>query len=557
MTESAPTGSAPAATDDLGQVEYDLIVVGGGVTGAACLRDAALRGLNALLIERDDFAAGTSSRSSKMIHGGLRYLETYQFKLVREGVKERELSLKLAPHLTHLVPHLYAIFEGDSYGLGMLNFALTFYDGFSGQWRQRRHHMLNKAAVLKLEPGLNPVGLRGAGLYYDALTDDARFTLDTVKSGVEHGATVLNHTTVTGLVRDGQRVVGVTTSNNLTGATQTYRAKVVVNATGPWTAGLVSQEYGRPAAKLRPSKGVHIVFDRRDFPLQHVIFLRSPDDGRVTWPTPSLEEDRVYVGTTDTDYDGDPDQVEPTEADIQYLLNVANHTMPDAKLDASHIIGSWAGLRPLVAPAPGTSVGNTSREHRVETGPGGMITVSGGKLTSNRVMGQHVVDEAMKALGRPATRYLADVTPISGGDAAGLATVAKTPADVPDDVWARWVRRCGANAQAILARWRADEANRQVIGARHLTVAEIKYAIDKEYCATLEDLLVRRTSLFFWDPDGGLAEVGAIADLMGDLLGWTPQQRRQQVADYAVKVTRHRSGYQVPAAVRTYVEATR
>jgi len=544
------------ATDWQSDTEFDLVIVGGGVTGAACLRDAVLRGLNALLIERDDFAAGTSSRSSKMIHGGLRYLETYQFKLVREGVKERELSLTLAPHLTHLVPHLYAIYDGDSYGLGMLNFALTFYDAFSGQWRQRRHRLLNKTGVLELEPGLNPAGLRGAGLYYDALTDDARFTLDLVKSATEHGGQVLNHTAVTGLVREGERVVGVQTRDSLTGATGVYRAKVVVNATGPWTGTLVAEEYGQPAARLRPSKGVHIVFDRRDFPLRHVIFLRSPDDGRVTWPTPSLEEDRVYVGTTDTDYDGDPDRVEPTEADIRYLLNVANHTMPDAKLDESHIIGSWAGLRPLVAPAPGTSVGNTSREHRVETGPGGMITVSGGKLTSNRVMGKHVVDTVMSVLGRPASRYLADVTPISGGDAAGLARVSQPPADLPKEIWARWVRRYGANAESLLAVWRADEANRRIVGARNLTVAEIEYAIEAEYCATLEDLLVRRTSLFFWDPDGGLAKIGAIADLMGDRLGWTGEQRRRQVADYAAKVARHRPGYQVPDAVGKYVEVT-
>ena len=520
---------------------YDLIVVGGGVTGAACARDAALRGLSVLLLERTDFAAGTSSRSSKMIHGGLRYLETYQFKLVREGVRERELSLKLAPHLTHLTPHLYAVYEADTYGLGMLNFALTFYDAFSGQWRQRRHRLLDKPAVLAIEPRLNPNGLLGAGLYYDALTDDARYTMDLITSATANGAVVRNHTAVTGLLRDHTRVTGVRCVDGLTGTEHTYRARVVVNATGPWTGGLVAQEYGQPAAKLRPSKGVHIVFDRADFPLNHVIFLRSPDDGRVTWPTPALEEDRVYVGTTDTDYTGDPDRVEPTDADITYLLNVANHTMPDAHLTTAHIVGAWAGLRPLVAPAPGTTVGNASREHRVETGPGGMITISGGKLTSNRVMAKHVVDQVMGALKRPAVRYTADLVPLSGGNPAVLAQVRRMhPETVPAGLWDRWVRRYGGNATALLAVWEAHPSNRVMVGPRQLSLAEIKYAVRSEMAVTLEDLMVRRTSLFFWERDGGLRRINAIAGVMSGLLDWSDAEMDRQIEQYAALVRRHR-----------------
>ncbi|MDR1077142.1 MAG: glycerol-3-phosphate dehydrogenase/oxidase [Propionibacteriaceae bacterium] len=540
----------PAELAQLVDQEYDLIVVGGGVTGAACARDAALRGLKVLLLEKDDFAAGTSSRSSKMIHGGLRYLETYQFKLVREGVKERELSLSLAPHLTRVAPHLYMVYEGDSYGLGMLNFALTFYDIFSGQWRRRRHHMLSPKAVLAREPHLNPQGMKGAGLYYDVLTDDARFTLDVVKAAVEEGAVALNHALVSDLVKEGDRVVGVVVSDQLSGASHRFRGKAVVNATGPWTGRLAAREYGCEAAKLRPSKGVHLVFDKKDFPLGTVVFLRSPDDGRVTWPAPSIEPDRVYVGTTDTDYEGDPDQVEPTERDIQYLLNVANHTIPDAHLDASHIVASWAGLRPLVAPAPGTSVGKTSREHKVEVGPGGMVTISGGKLTSNRVMGRHVVDTVVSGWGLTARPYSADRRPISGGrpEAIAQAQADLAASDVPAAIQERWTRYYGSNIEGLLAEWRADPSHRVEIAPRQISVAEVRYCVAQEGCRTLDDLMTRRTSLFFWDRDGGLTAIAELADLMGDLLGWTPERRRREIADYSAKVRRHRPGYQPPAA---------
>jgi glycerol-3-phosphate dehydrogenase len=551
-----PQPQLPGRTDlaALTAKEFDVLVVGGGVTGAACARDAALRGLDVLLLERHDFASGTSSRSSKLIHGGVRYLETYQFKLVAESLRERELSLKLAPHLTRVEPFLYLVYDGDDYGLGMLNFALTFYDIASGEFRARRHHMLNAQQVLAREPGLNPRGLRGGGLYFDVLTDDARLTLDLVKGAAEQGANVVNHIQVTGLIRVGQRVAGVRAQDLLTNQPYDFHARTVVNSTGPWVGQLVAEEYGAPAAKLKPSKGVHLVFDKKDFPLNTPVFLRSPDDGRVTWPTPALEEDRVYVGTTDTEYVGDIDRVEPDERDITYLLNVANHTLPDAHLDESHIIGSWAGLRPLIAPAPGTTVGKASREHKVERGPGGMVTISGGKLTSHRVMAQHVIDQVVKALGLPTGPYLADQVPLSGGAQPALVHARRALAALPAPrpLTNRWLRYYGANAVKILTLWEADPANRPEIGARGLTPAEIRYAVAAEYCQSLDDLMVRRTSLFFWDPDGGLQEIDAIADLLAELLGWTADRRASEIAAYIDLVARHRPGYNVPVGLAHY-----
>ena len=529
--------------EDLVDALFDLVVIGGGITGAATARDAALRGLSVLLVEKDDFAAGTSSRSSKLIHGGLRYLQTYQFGLVAESLRERERMLELAPHLTEVRPFLYLLYRGYPESRFLLNLGLTFYDAASGQWRKRRHRMLSARQVREREPHLASDGLLGAGLYYDVLTDDARLTVDTAKGAAEAGATLLNHAAVTGLVIERGRARGVTVTDRLTGETFDVHARQVLNATGPWTDRTRALEAGGSASgRLRPTKGVHIVVRKSDFPLNTAVFLRSPDDNRVVWPTPSLEDDVVYIGTTDTDYTGDPDAVEPDESDVRYLLNVANRTIPEARLTEAHVVGSWAGLRPLVAPEPGTSTSNTSREHVITTGPTGMLTISGGKLTSNRVMAKHLVDAALKELKIPAMTYSADAVPVSGGapfDRAGFVRRAGA-AGVPTDAAALWARRYGSNAPRLLSLWEADAQARQVIGPRLLSRAEVRYCVREEMCRGLADLLVRRTSIFFWDAAGGLEHIDEIAAELGAALGWTPEQRDAEIDAYRALVTAHR-----------------
>ena len=528
--------------DELARSEFDLVVIGGGITGAATARDAALRGLSVLLVEKDDFAAGTSSRSSKLIHGGLRYLETYQFTLVAESVREREALLRLAPHLTEVRPFLYLLYDGYPESPWLVNLGLTFYDAASGAWRKRRHTMLSAAEVLRREPHLRAEGLRGAGLYYDVLTDDARLTLDTAQGAAEAGAVLLNHAEVTGLVLEHGRCRGVTVTDAWTGTTVDVHARQVVSAAGPWTDRVRALEHGRPTGRLRPTKGVHIVLRKADFPLGTAVFLRSPDDNRVVWPIPSLQDDLVYVGTTDTDYDGDPDDVRPDPEDIAYLLRVANHAVPGRNLTEEHVVGSWAGLRPLVAPDPGTSTSNTSREHAITTGDTGLIAISGGKLTSNRVMARQLVDAVMRALGRPTSRRsLAAITPVSGalGGAASVRREAEA-VGVPDEIASAWVRRYGSNAHRLVALWRDDERNREVIGPRGLTRAEVVHAVRYELAGTLEDVLVRRTSLFFWDDEGGGSGIDAVADELAGLLGWSEERRAQEVARYRALVAAHR-----------------
>ncbi len=530
-----------ATPASLTETLFDLVVIGGGITGAATARDAALRGMSVVLVEKDDFASGTSSRSSKLIHGGLRYLETYQFRLVAEAVRERERMLRLAPHLTEVRPFLYLLYTGYPESKARLNLGLTFYDVASGSWRKRRHTMLSPAKVVEREPYLRTEGLLGAGMYFDVLTDDARLTLDTAHGAAEAGALLVNHATVTDLILDKGACRGVKVTDGFTGETFDVRARQVLNATGPWTDSTRALEHAPSTHRLRPTKGVHIVVKKSDFPLGTAVFLRSPDDNRVVWPTPSLEGDVVYIGTTDTDYQGDLDDVHPEPEDVTYLLNVANHTIPDAHLTEAHVVGSWAGLRPLIAPAPGVSAGNTSREHAITTGTTGMITISGGKLTSNRVMAKHLVDAAAKALGRKSPRRsLAARTPISGGAADVSTLPAALSASVPTDLAMLWHRRYGSNARKILTLWTTDARNHEVIGARSLTRAELVYAVEEEMVHSLQDLLVRRTSAFFWDVRGGLEGVERIADELGALLAWSPERRADEVVAYRALVLRHR-----------------
>jgi len=443
---------------------YDLIVIGGGITGVATARDAALRGLSVLLVEREDFAAGTSSRSSKLIHGGLRYLETYQFKLVAESLREREKTLTIAPHLTDAQQFLYLLYEGYPETRARLNLGLTFYDLAAGSVLKRRHQMLNADKVLVREPHLRAQGLRGAGLFWDVMTDDARLTIDVAKGAAAAGADLINHAAVTGLLIEDGQARGVTISDTLIGSTFDVHACQVVNATGPWTDQTRALESGKAAQTLRPTKGVHIVIKKSDFPLNTAVFLRSPIDNRVVWPTPSLEKDLVYIGTTDTDYKGSVDDVFPDPEDIHYLLDVANHVIPEARLTERHVVGSWAGLRPLLAPDPRVSAGNTSRGHVISEGVAGMLTISGGKLTSNRLMAEHLVDAVFQKLKKRRLKSTTGVVPISGADmvVAGRLVCDAKLAGVPPEIAKIWLHRYGSNAAVILTLWTLDPRVRQL-----------------------------------------------------------------------------------------------
>nr|WTB28561.1 glycerol-3-phosphate dehydrogenase/oxidase [Streptomyces sp. NBC_00830] len=527
--------------------EADLLVIGGGITGASVARDAAMRGLSVVLVDRDDFASGTSSRSSKLIHGGLRYLQTYQFKMVHESVREREVMMRIAPHLADLQPFMYLVYDGYPEGRALLNLGLTFYDAFSRAPLRRWHRMLGRDAVLRREPHLNPDGLKGAGLYHDALTDDARLVLDVLESASQAGALLGNHREVTGLIRAHGRVAGAEIVDRLTDEHMTVRAKTVVNAAGPWVDRVLGLENAPKRPTLRPTKGVHIVLRTEDFPLRTAVFLRSPSDSRVVWPTPAGDGRHIYIGTTDTEYNGSLDDVVGDEEDFAYLIEAANHTLPDAHIDSSHIVASWAGLRPLIAPAPGTSNSAASREHTITTGPSGMITAAGGKLTTARLMGAQIVDVVAGQLrDREGIRGLPQCTTgkvaISGGDKGDVfrAQQAVAAAPVPSEIGQRWLRRYGGNATDLARAAARDQQHGAPIGGSALTPAEIEHAVHRDMAMTVSDVLIRRTGSFFWSADGDTSVIDHVSDVLDAAYGYSPRQREQQQADYTRWVERNR-----------------
>jgi glycerol-3-phosphate dehydrogenase len=532
---------------------HDLLVIGGGITGAAAARDAAARGLSVALLEAGDFARGTSSRSSRLVHGGLRYLESGHFSLVFEASAERRRLLELAPHLVRPQPFLFPVFKGGPTSLFMLQAGMWLYDALALFRNIRRHRVLTPAQVRQEEPGLRQVGLEGAALYYDASVDDARLTLANARGAQQAGAVVLSHAEVSAfLPANGEGGAGVRVRDRLSGAECEVRARVLVNATGPWSDAV--RRLADPAAqpRLRPTRGVHLMVPRERLGSRHAITFQSPVDGRVMFVLPWGRH--CYVGTTDTDYAGPPGEVRADAADVAYLLRSANAVFPAAGLVAGDVVSTWAGVRPLLAPRKGAgSESATSREHEIWWDASGLLNIAGGKLTTYRVMAEQVVDRAARRLreqhgvesGSPATAHL----PLPGTPPgpwaafrAGVEAEARA-LGLPEGGGLRLADGYGEDALALLAAIRADPALSQPLlpGFGYLW-AEVSHAVREEMALALDDVLVRRLHLFYQARDGGLSVARAVAEHMAPLpgLGWDAAEVERQLEAYraAVEATR-------------------
>jgi glycerol-3-phosphate dehydrogenase len=380
--------------------EVDVVVIGGGITGAGIVRDAARRGLRVVLFEQNDIAYGTSSRSSKLIHGGLRYLESYEFSLVFESVSERRVILDLAPHLVNPLAFLFPVYQGARKSLRMISAGMWLYDGLALFRSPKRHKTLKPGEVAEEEPILRQEGLQGAPVYYDCSTDDARLTLETVIDAVRNGGIAVSWARVDALTKTEQgRVSGVVVRNIRDGSLREVKAHAVINATGPWTDDVLAMSGPRTSKMLRPTKGIHIVVERDRLPVEHAVVLFHPTDARVLFALPWGE--RTYVGTTDTDYDGLPGQEYATLEDVDYLIAAANHYFPNNRIHRDDVISTWSGLRPLIAPEAEVgdmSESQVSREHQIHIGEDGLITIAGGKLTTYRKMAKECVDTAVQIL---------------------------------------------------------------------------------------------------------------------------------------------------------------
>jgi glycerol-3-phosphate dehydrogenase len=480
--------------------ELELLVVGGGITGAGIALDAAARGFSVGLVERDDFAAGTSGRSSRLIHGGVRYLEQYEFGLVHEGLRERAILLRTAPHLVHAIPMYIPVpgFIGRAYR----NLGLTLYDGLATGRNIRWHHRVGPTEMARVCPGL---GAPTRGLkYMEARTDDARLTLEVVRTAAAHGALIANHAEVVGLLGEG-RVAGAKVVDRTTDEGLEVRARVVANAAGVWTSG-VQATAGVEPARLRPSKGVHLVFRPGAVDIRTGMVIPSGQgDGRwlflITWG------DRVYAGTTDTPYEGDLDEPTVDGGDLAYVVGAVANLFPS--VSERDVVASWAGLRPLLDRGE-RSTADLSRRHAISEDAPGLLTISGGKLTAYRAMAQDLVDVVQERLG---TRVASPTRAIPLGltspleETIGEAMAAAPSAGVSLDTARRMVLRFGDDWRVALAAIAEDPSlGEPAVEGLPVLRVELELARTREMALTEEDALIRRTRLRVMDET---ATVGA------------------------------------------------
>jgi glycerol-3-phosphate dehydrogenase len=477
---------------------FDVLVIGGGITGCGVARDAAMRGLKVVLLERDDFASGTSGRSSRLVHGGIRYLEHGQIHLVWESIRERQTLLRIAPHLVKPLAFTWPIYAGARVGKLKLSAGLFVYQLMAGR-HSRKASMLSARETLEREPSLADEGLTGGAVYYDARTDDARLTVANAVAARQLGATVLSHTRVTEILRNGQKATGAIATSQYSGEKREIRARVIVNAAGVWQNSLGSVSH--PGGS-RGSKGVHVGVPRERVGNREALTLISPVDGRVMFCLPAGPQ--AIIGTTDTWTDDAPEDVHASTGDLDYLLRSANAYFPHARLTPDDVVSAWAGIRPL-ANARDANPTKVSREHSIETDSAGVINVSGGKLTTYRSMAAEIVDRVQQALGMRSTRAPTDSVELPGADRE--LEIARLERERPS-------------------------LSKALVEGLPYTGAQLVYGVEREMAQTLSDLLIRRLHLAFETRDHGRSVAPAAAELVAPLLGWDDQARTARIREF-------------------------
>ncbi len=515
--------------------EFDLAVIGGGITGAGIARDAVMRGLKVALIEKTDFASGTSSKSSKMIHGGLRYLKQLDIGLVKESLAERENLLHLAPHLVHPAPYLIPIYSGWR-GRLELHLGLFGYDFLAGGSALGRHRNLSSEEVLREEPLLRQENLSGGFIYYDCLVNDARLTLAVVKSAHENGAVVSNYTQAIDLDTKKESLNKVRFKESLKGKEGVIRARVVIVAAGPWSNELL-RLCDHPGPALRPTKGVHLVFSKSRLRTNKIVVVPT-EDKRMMFVVPLGEY--AYVGTTDTDYTGSLDNVLVEAEDVRYILDALNQCFPSLNLGPADIVSTWAGLRPLLMEEGAPS--EVSRDHYISLYDDGVAVIIGGKLTTHRTMAKSLLDQLLEHYDhRLEDDYQPCRTaelPLVGGEMADFPSYLKAQSLGLKDRWGlsqttmeHLIHSYGRNHMEILALGLRDRKLLDPLGPGCRVIkAQAIYGVEDEMALTLADFMSRRTDLLHFNGDPGFAL--AAAKLMGRALGWNRARRKVEIRKY-------------------------
>jgi glycerol-3-phosphate dehydrogenase len=522
--------------------EFDLLVIGGGITGVGCALDAASRGLRTALVERDDFAAGTSSKSSKLIHGGIRYLQQREFALVYEGLRERQRALENAPHLVRVLPFLIPIFARD--GLidrrvaRALGGAMWMYDLTGGFRIHKLHQRISRDEALAHMPTLRRDNVAAAYLYYDARADDARLTLCIARTAATHGAVLANYATVTALLKgSGDAVRGARVSAD--GRDVDVRAGVVINAAGVWADEVRALDEGTHPQSIRPAKGIHIALPWERVRNDIAAIVPVPKDRRSVFVVPW--GDVTYVGTTDTDYDGPLDDPQCTPDDVDYLLRAVNQAFEEP-LHRDDVLGTWVGLRPLLRTASNERTADLSRRHKVRVSTSGVITITGGKLTTYRRMAADTVDQVARLVGRRHARSRTKHLRLLGGE--GFEPAPDTPEPSLHDHLAG---RYGTEADAVheLVRDDAALAEALVPGLPYVR-AEAIHAARHEMARTVDDVLSRRTRARLLARDASAEAALSVARLLAPELGWGEAEVTRQADAYRAAVARERDAVGLP-----------
>jgi glycerol-3-phosphate dehydrogenase len=491
----------------LTETEFDLLIIGGGITGAGIALDAASRGMKVALIEKNDFASGTSSKSTKLIHGGLRYLKQFDFWLVKEVGTERAIVHKLAPHLVIPEKMILPLIDGGTYGSWLTSFGLKVYDILAAVEGEDQRKMLDKEEALEKEPLLPKNILNGAGYYAEYRTDDARLTLEILKTALKYDAKIINYTEATQFIYEENRVVGATVRDNFTNESFDIKAKYVVNATGPWVDTLRQTNHTKTSKRLHLTKGVHLVVAHEKLPVKQAIYFDIPD-GRMMFAIPRGKV--TYFGTTDTNYQQDKDHVNTSLADAMYLISAVNNMFPDITISLEDVQSSWAGLRPLIH-EDGKSASELSRKDEIFVSDSELISIAGGKLTGYRKMAERVVNLVSKKFERrfeiKFKKIKTEEIILSGGEFANFSEVRSyidaihnriAEVDFNEKDAEYLIYNYGKQTDVILQKFDDLMEEDQ---AKKMIKAEVWFCIENEMACTPTDFFMRRTGRLFFDPN--------------------------------------------------------
>ncbi|MFD0868617.1 MULTISPECIES: glycerol-3-phosphate dehydrogenase/oxidase [Paenibacillus] len=516
--------------------KQDVLIIGGGITGVGTAWDASRRGLKTALVEMNDFAWGTSSRSTKLVHGGLRYLKQGEVKLVMEVGRERALLHRNAPHIVIPAPMLLPVYKGGTYGYLASSVGLYVYDLLAGVKRKERRKMFNREKTMEIEPLFKTEGLKGSGYYYEYRTDDARLTMEIAKCANRNGAKLVNYAKAEQFLYDNGKVVGVRVTDQLTGESYDLYAKKIVNAAGPWVDKVREKDHAIVGKRMLLTKGVHLVVDYSKLPIRQAAYFDVPD-GRMIFVIP--RDGKTYIGTTDTFYKDAIEEPRTTDADRDYLIDAVNAAFRNVKLKASDVESMWSGLRPLIH-EDGKKPSEVSRKDEIFVAESGLITIAGGKLTGFRKMAEKVVDLVAKQLGaEEGTSYppcSTDQEVISGGETGGVSYEEYKERIIREgeglglarETAAYLYSRYGSNTPVIYNKIREWEKEAALDVEQKALIAEVHYCIEHEMAASAVDFIVRRTGLMFFNVKRAREISESVLHIMADRLAWDEAETERQ-----------------------------